>query len=226
MLALGGFALDVMNLNPVCKLLVSTGLALTFFWMTSSLAASHWVYDRSIICKWTWITDCLPETPRCWVNIHAGLDESSPELKKMLPGTSGEVLDIFDPQEMTEASIAEARRRPGNELPVRRADFRALPLGTGDLDAIFLLFAAHEIRHFEVRLQFFGELRRVLNTSGRILICEHLRDWRNFLAYGPGCFHFQSRGAWLRAAAQTGLEVEKEFSITPFVRIFILKKLP
>jgi len=45
-----------------------------------------------------------------WVNIHAGLDETSNLLTALFPFAEGKVLDIFDSREMTEPSIEQARR--------------------------------------------------------------------------------------------------------------------
>jgi SAM-dependent methyltransferase len=225
-LVLGGLALNLIVVGWFWKFMVLLCVAITAFWMVMSLVASHWVYDRSIITKWTWIAGCLPQPPRHWANIHAGLDESSGALKRLFPEARGEILDIFDPVEMTEASIAEARRHLGNELSATGANLRKLPLADKEFDALFLIFAAHEIRHTEIRLRFFAELERVLKPDGLIVIVEHLRDWKNFVAYGPGCFHFQSRATWHQAAVQTGFVMEREFAITPFVRIFVLQKQP
>lgn len=222
--ALGGLILNLVILGWLWKFTVFFFLTATAFWMVMSLVVSHWVYDRSIITRWTWIADCLPQPPQRWANIHAGLDESSPALKRLFPNARGEILDIFDPLEMTEASIAEAREHALNELAATRADLQKLPLADNEFDALFLIFAAHEIRHAEIRFKFFAELKRALKPDGRILIVEHLRDWKNFIAYGPGCFHFQSRGTWHRAAVEATLEIEREFTITPFVRIFVLRK--
>lgn len=225
-LALGSVGLHLLAANPnsYWKIIVIGCLVLTAFWTLSSLAVSYWVYDRSSIYKWTWLADCLPTGPRRWVNIHAGLDESSPALRRLFPSSEGAVLDIFDPMEMTEPSIAQARLRANNTVVATAADFRVLPLDKESLDTIFLIFAAHEIRRTESRLKFFRELKRVLKSHGRVVLVEHLRDWRNFLAFGPGCLHFQSRGTWFHAALETGFELEKEFGITPFVRIFLLQK--
>jgi SAM-dependent methyltransferase len=223
-LAVGISAVLVVTM-PLWLRNVSLGcLALVAFWTVMSLAVSHWVYDLSVITRWTWIARYLPEAPRRWANIHAGLDESSPALKKLFPDAQGEILDIFDPAEMTEASIAEARCHAGNDPDATVADLRRLPLADNQYDALFLIFAAHEIRHPDARRQFFTELKRALKPGGRVLIVEHLRDWKNFIAYGPGCFHFQSRATWHGAASGSGLAIEKEFGITPFVRIFLLRK--
>ena len=223
-LAVGLPAVAVLGMGPVLKFAALFCLGVIAFWMVMSLAASHWVYDCSVITKWTWIGRYFPEGAERWVNIHAGLDESSAALKELFPGARGEILDIFDPAEMTEASIAEARRHETNQLEATAADLRHLPLADGQYDALFLIFAAHEIRHAQTRRQFFAELKRALRPGGQVLIVEHLRDWKNFIAYGPGCFHFQSRATWRHAALQSGLRIEEEFGITPFVRIFLLRK--
>src|SRR5436190_6210 len=78
---------------------------------------------------------------------------------------------------------------PGPVLALS-ARLTALPFAGGTLDALFLVFAAHEIRRPELRLRFFQELRRTLAPRGRLLIVEHLRDPANFAAFGPGFFHF------------------------------------
>lgn len=223
-LASVGVALTYARLNPLWKALGIGGVAAAAFWMLFSLIAAHWVYDRSRIYKWKWIAPLLAQSPRRWANIHAGLDESTPALMKLFPNSDGTVLDIFDPTEMTEVSIAEARLRTENALRPVHADFRALPCDAGSTDAIFLIFAAHEIRRAESRAQFFKELARILKPTGRIVLVEHLRDWRNFVAFGPGFLHFLSRKTWLQAAGEANLSLAKEFSITPFVRVFVFER--
>jgi ubiquinone/menaquinone biosynthesis C-methylase UbiE len=101
----------------------------------------------------------------------------------------------------------------------------ALPVGDGWADAVFLLLTAHEIRKAEDRDQFFAEVARILSPGGRVVLVEHLRDTWNAVAFGPGFFHFFSRGEWLRTAARARLRVESERRMTPFVRVFVLGKL-
>ena len=53
---------------------------------------------------------------------------------------------------------------------------------------------------------------------------EHLRDFPNFAAYGPGFTHFHSLRTWHTDTAATGLAIEREFHLTPFVRVFLLRR--
>jgi hypothetical protein len=125
---------------------------------------------------------------------------------------------------MTEPAIARARhQKPVAPGVPARSD--ALPVDNGWADAVFLLMTAHEIRAPAKREQFFRELARILSVGGKVVVVEHLRDWANAAAFGPGVFHFLPRGEWLRLAAVAGLEVEREQRFTPFVRVFVYRHL-
>ena len=160
--------------------------SLTAFWSLSSLLVSYYVYDHRGVTRWNWIPRILSFPPQQWLNIHAGLDESTLILTQFFPNTRYMVVDIYDPQEMTESSIARARRLRSSLEPAVAGKLDALPLPDRDRDTLFLLFAAHEIRQSARRTEFFLESARVLANSGQLLLVEHLRDWRNFVAFGPG----------------------------------------
>ena len=91
---------------------------------------------------------------------------------------------------------------------------------------MFVLFAAHEIRHATSRELFFHELRRVLAPDGTVLLVEHARDFANFAAYGPGFLHFLPPAEWRRLASITGLKLITEKRFTPFVRVIQLRSTP
>jgi len=201
--------------------LFATGL--TAFWTIASLAASWLVYDRSPLMTGRWIPRALGYRPPVWISVHAGLDELSPVIRALFGGTHGRVMDVFDPNEMTEPSIARARRRSpcseGETVACGR-----LPADSDSIDAVFLLLSAHELRAHEGRCALLGEVRRILRPGRRALIAEHLRDLPNVAAFGPGAWHFHSRRTWTRAFRDTGLAIADEFAVTPFVRVFVLER--
>jgi SAM-dependent methyltransferase len=198
-------------------------IGLGAFWTLGSLAVSWYVYDLSPLYRWQWLPGVFTQPPRRWVNIHSGLDDSSIALQQLFAPATGQVLDIYDPQQMTEPSIARARALvvpPVMPIPARHD---ALPLGTSSVDAVFLLFAAHELRDPAARLDFFRELKRIAAPQARLVLVEHLRDGANFIAFGPGFWHFLSRLEWLRLAGESGCELVASFKQTPFVTVFVLQ---
>ena len=217
--------LTLIELPVWLKAAVMMGTALMLFWTASSLLVSWYVYDHSRLTQWEWMRSSLRHVPSRWANIHAGLDESTIALRRLLPGTDGVVVDIYDPHTMTEPSIARARRMYPATEPFEVGRAKALPLRNADRDAIFLLFAAHELRDPEGRTQLLREAHRALKNDGRIVLVEHLRDLPNFIAFGPGFLHFHARRSWLRSIGEAGFEVAEQRAVTPFVWCFTLRKV-
>lgn len=209
---------------PPLKLVLYPAMALTLFWMASSLLVSHYVYDRSRLYRWNWLAPLFNTPPAHWANIHAGLDQTTDALERLFPDPSRKIVDIYNAAIMTEPSIKRARHRANVTHRAEHADAASLPLRDSECDAIFLIFAAHELRNREDRQKLFLEVSRSLKAGGQVIVVEHLRDWTNFLAYGPGAFHFHSRKEWHASWLATDLEIANEISITPFVRSFLLSK--
>jgi SAM-dependent methyltransferase len=199
-------------------------IAVVTYFFIASLAVSHYVYDRSPLYRWTWLAAILPYTPRSFANIHAGLDQTSPALQQLFPEARCRIFDIHTATQMSEPSIERARRIATPNPAAEAADFAALPLADGECDSIFVIFAAHELRSHEARVALFRELHRSIQPGGCVVLVEHLRDWKNFLAYGPGAFHFFSRREWLAVASEAGFEMNTERPVTPFVACFALAR--
>ena len=106
----------------------------------------------------------------------------------------------------------------------RGPDCSRLPVASATIDLAVLAMAAHELRAPAERVALFEEIRRVLTPSGRAIVAEHLRDWPNAVAFGPGVLHFHSRRAWRQSFMQAGLTIDAEHRITPFVAIFVLRR--
>jgi SAM-dependent methyltransferase len=195
------------------------------YWMIVSIAVSHYVYDRCALYDFSWLHTALATEPRRWVNIHAGLDETSELIEAQLGGeVRGDVVDIFDARTMTEPSIERARQQVKARRKAIRARHDRLPFEDRRFDAAFLIFAAHELRKHAQRVRLFKEITRVLSADGELVLMEHMRDGWNYAAFGPGALHFFPRWAWMRAMREAGLELKGEFARTPFVRVFVLQR--
>lgn len=206
------------------EVVVLCGAIPAAFWTLSSLLVSWYVYDHAGVTRWQWLRDRVPGPPQRWANIHAGLDESTAELRQLFAGTEGAAIDIYESSEMKEPSIARARRLHPSAVPFESGRYDALPISDHDRDAVFLLFAAHEVREAEHRTQLLREIARGLREDGYVVLVEHLRDWKNFLAFGPGFLHFHSRRSWLSSIRDAGLSVQEESPVTSFVRCLVLRR--
>jgi SAM-dependent methyltransferase len=200
------------------------GIAPALFWLASSLFVSHYIYDRFPLYDLNWIRRALSRMPGRWLNIHCGFDETSGLLAAIFPASTFDVVDIFDPRVMTEASIRQARRTERGAIAAKPARFDHLPFGFGTFDAAFCIFAAHELRQDYQRERLFQEIARILIPGGEFVVMEHSRDWWNLLAFGPGFLHFFSPRAWRKTASSAGLAVQTELSMTPFVRVYVLRR--
>ncbi|MBA2242654.1 MAG: methyltransferase [Chthoniobacterales bacterium] len=223
-LTAGMVVVAVIPLPSGVRMAAFVAIALATFWLLVSLGVAHYVYDLAGIYRGDWLSAALPQAPRRYANLHAGLDEFSAILTERFPASEYRILDFFDARRMTEPSIARARKLASGQPSAEPVDSRSLPMVDEELEAAFLISAAHELREPESRIQLLRELRRSLQADGRIIVVEHLRDLPNFLAFGPGFFHFYSRAHWFRNFRAAGLTVAKEFSLTLFVRVFILEK--
>jgi len=201
----------------------AAGLGLGAWWLLASILVSYWIYDASNLMEWGWLTDRVESRPGRWVNLHAGLDESSPSLAKKW-GPPLQVFDIFDPTEMTEPSILRARKTAVNELTPVSVSPDELPLAAASIDLACVLFAAHELRSHTARLSFFHEVRRVLATGGTFVVVEHLRDPANFIAFGPGFMHFMAQNEWKLLGRKAGFRLVAESRKTPFVKLLLFQK--
>ena len=195
--------------------------ALLALGVAAGLAATWWVYDVSPLYRWTWAAGLLPAAPEAYLVVSTGLDEISPALARLYPRAAPTVVDLFDPA-VGERSIRRARAHVPPPPGTVAGRPEALPVPDGSQDAVFVAFAAHELRQRPQRQAVFGELARVLRPGGRIVLVEHCRDAANTAVYGPGAWHFFPRGEWLRLAAGAGLRRVAETRMTPFVRALVL----
>lgn len=211
--------------SSMVKLACGAAAAGSLYFLTVSLGVSHWVYDRSDLYRWDWLKRALPsEKPGHAIFCHSGFDEASVDLKNKLEVPTWTVLDHYDPQKMTEASIRRARRLFPPTAETTHSAFDRWPLADQTADVVFGLLAIHELRSEHERSAWFAEARRCLKPGGQVVIVEHTRDLANFLAFGPGFLHFHSATSWRRCWRREGFREIGEFRLTPWLRVFTIAK--
>gem|GEM_PF-553870 len=225
LLIVGVFFLKRTHLGVVYAALLAVAIALTALWTFGSLAASYWVYDLAKIMRLSFLRELFSESPGRWVNIHSGYDQTTDRLTEIFGQPPQCVLDLFDDKRKLEPSIVRARALQVDRADTRPARPERLPIETDSLDAVFLIFAAHELREREKRVALFRELTRVCSSGSRVVVVEHLRDIANFLAFGPGFLHFFSRRNWVEVAHAAGWRVNRAHRVTRFVAVFDLVKV-
>lgn len=190
----------------------------------SSLLVSYYIYDYSGLYKLDWLNALHINEKEIIINIHAGFDETSCQLKNKFKNAILIVFDFYNAEKHTEHSIKRARAAYPPFENTCKINTANLPLKDNYADKIYITFSAHEIRNEDERIIFFSELCRILKPTGSIIVTEHLRDAPNFLAYNIGCFHFYSKKTWLYTFKKANLSVKQEIKITPFVSNFILNR--
>lgn len=210
--------------SPV-RWLGGAGAVIAGWFAGASFWAFHAMFDRSELLGGQWLTEELPQAPGRWVQINAGLEETTLPLHHLFPGAEGKTLDLYDPAVMTEPAVTRARQQKAGVAAVAIQP-ESLPVEDGWAELVVVMLAAHEIRDGQKRQRFFEELRRIVSPTGKVIVVEHLRDLAAALAFGPGIFHFFPRGEWLRLGRRVDLEVERERRITPFVRVFVYRTNP
>jgi SAM-dependent methyltransferase len=210
---------------PALRWIAATGIVIAVWYACASFWAFHWMFDRSELLAGRWLNEEVPRAPLRWVQINAGLDETTLPLDQLFPEADGKQLDLYHPEVMTEPAVTRARqcKREGSGSVVAQPE--SLPIEEGWADLVVVTLAAHEVRECKKRERFFQELWRIVSPQGQVIVGEHLRDLAAALAFGPGMFHFYPRGEWLRLGSLARLEVERERRITPFIRVFIYRRM-
>ncbi len=188
-----------------------------------SLAATWSAYDASGLYRFRWLDPWMSAQGKA-ANIHAGFDETTRLLRARFPALEWSVFDFYDPAKHTEISIRRARLACPPSADTVAISTRSLPLADASFDRILLVLAAHEIRDAQERMDFFRELHRALNSSGLLIVTEHLRDLPNCAAYNLGALHFHSLSTWRAAFDAARFDVVATFKPAPLITTFILKK--
>lgn len=197
-------------------------MIIAFWYASASFIAFHLMFDRSNLLSGEWLSALISGNPRRWAQISIFLEETTLPLGELFPHAEGRSFDLFDSKVTTEPAIARARELSAGLGAVAVAvSADALPVADDWADLTVVMLAAHEIRDRVRREKLFGELHRITSEGGTVILIEHLRGFAAFAAFGPiGFLHFYPRKEWIRLAELADLKLRREFSITPFVRVF------
>lgn len=202
------------------QLFLSVATIVAFYTVFSSIAVSHYVYDKSDLYAQQWLPDLNHHKV---LIVNAGFDEVSKNIQAKFPACEITVADFYDSTKHTERSIKLAREMYPSTQEVVSVQTTELPFEADEFDCVISFLAAHEIRNDKERVQFFKEINRVINHGGQVFITEHLRDGINFLAYSLGAFHFIAKSKWLQTFKLSGFQVINQLKVTPFITTFILQ---
>lgn len=187
------------------------------FWTPVSLAASWWVYDLSPLRHWRFFADRLPRPPSRILLVVAGFDEVSPVLGEVFPGVEIDVVDVVDE---AGASVRRARRLYPADAPI----VQPAELGRGQTyDLVLFAQSAHEIGDPLPRHAMFAAARAAVGDTGSVVVVEHVRDMANAIAFGPGCWHFQTAATWRESFVAGGLLTMDHTTVTPLVHCWVLR---
>ncbi|HMP94322.1 MAG TPA: methyltransferase domain-containing protein [Phnomibacter sp.] len=192
---------------------------LVFIPLAISLLVSFYVYDVSGLYNLSWLPNLHLKTI---LNINAGFDETSQIIQHKFEHVQLTIGDFYDERHHTELSIKRARKALPPIAGTVRISTSQIPFSNCSFDYVIAILSAHEIRNHDERVLFFKELNRVLKPEGHIYVTEHLRDWKNFLAYSIGSFHFHAKKVWLQTFVHSNLKVVQEIKINPFITTFVL----
>ncbi len=206
------------------RVIVPVTIVIICITILNALIVSWYVYDWSGLYNLQWIRKRIKTIPRLIFNIHAGFDETSALLKNEFPDAGLKVFDFYDPAKHREISIKRARKKYPPYPDTISIETNNFPKQDTSADLICLFLSAHEIRDEQERIQFLIELKENLTDDGQIILVEHLRDWRNFLAYTFGVFHFHSKLKWERNINLAGLCVTHQHKYTSFISVYYLNK--
>lgn len=207
----------------VVRLLLLVGGSFAIGMTAAAVLTTWWVFGVTARTRWAWVEHAA-DRPRRWLNLTTGFDDSTPILRQRLSG-EGRTLDVFDTTGGHEPALKRARRRfppVGASVAPTALDDQVEPASA---DAVLLLMSAHEA-HGHDRVALFRSAARALTPDGHLVVVEHLRDLANILAFGPGAWHFSTRGEWLAVAEAAGLGLTEESRLSPFVAGLVFKPRP
>ncbi len=184
-----------------------------------SLFASYYIYDHSPLYSFSWLRAHLPNRAKLY-NVIAGYAESGNFLQTAFPGNDITHLDFFEESITVTSSIQIAKGHSEN-IKTDLISYKHWQ-HKGKADLIIFMQSLHELRTASQKTDCLLQAKQHLQKDGKIVVAEHLCDWKNLFIYGPGAFHFFGYRHYKKVFEKANLQIKESFTITPFVRVFIM----
>ncbi len=211
-------------------LLVSGILALLV--VINVLIASFIVYDRGDRHEYDRLMELGKlSTANVVIDITAGKLRGTRGLLSRKKEGHYFVVDIFDPEKMTDQALRRARELEPPLDADRRIYRRTgkpgnLPIPHNWADVVYCSFSLHELQNSGDRDAIFAEFARILKPNGRLLISEHGRDLPNILAFGPGVLSYLSPSTWKKHMQNAGFSIETHERWRGLAHLWVARRKP
>ena len=139
------------------------------------------------------------------------------------------IIDIFDPDKMTDPALRRARELEP-PLEVERRIYRrhgkvdGLPIPHNWADVVYCSHSLHELNSRADRQAIFDEFARILKPGGKLLIAEQGRDLANLLVFGPGALGYLTPAAWSKHITEAGLIIRHHERWRGLVHLWIAER--
>ena len=149
------------------------------------------------------------------VCIDLGLRETAVRIAQHMTTGVVTVIDLYNPQSNTNASLRRGRdraRKPPTDPRLNWIDgsIELLPLPDRSVCAVYMNQVLSEYWHPEERNQLLEEVHRILIPEGRLLVAEPIRAQHNLLLAGVVTYFRPTATQWSTLLAHAGFIIQRQ----------------
>jgi SAM-dependent methyltransferase len=202
---------------------LATIIILAYFGITS-LWAIHLLYDNDKIRNKLFDLGRF-RTDDTFVYLDVGLKWLPAQLARRLTPGRIIVIDLYNPHLTPDGNLARAHRQglhPPSDprLSWRDSDISLLPLADGSVPAVVLVEVASQFWQMGDRELLIGEIYRILNPGGRLILAERVRTTSNILMMGYDGLGLETADYWKTLITQRGFRISREENLGDLMHFF------
>jgi ubiquinone/menaquinone biosynthesis C-methylase UbiE len=205
--------------QPVLTALGIILLTAVFFLMVAALWTANRLFDadsQQVIDLLFAMSQAQPTDQIAHIDL--GLRRQAMLLSSRLTTGMITVIDVYNPQLMTDSSLSRARRQAPSAIQDPRLDwydgqFNLLPLPDSCVEAVFISQVLSEFNQHGDRQVLLREIKRILKPNGRLLLAEQTASWLNWLLVGSSTAKLQPVEYWHDLLVEAGFDVIRQEQI-------------